>query len=246
LANHSRRAAAPAWRPSGPEYFPPATGANRGRITPPPERIHLLSLPPKIYRELIMTEEKSPSVLIVEDDLLFQGVYRTQLEKQGFQVKVISNGEAAWREIEASPPDIILLDLVLPGLSGHDILTRLKADPRLAEVPVIILTSRGEPADIERGKQEGAADYLIKGVINPKEVIWKIRQALAKKTGEPLPLRVALQEKLLDAPMLAETAKGIKTLKCPQCNKGLLLELTPKPDRPGWFDARLICPDCGK
>jgi DNA-binding response OmpR family regulator len=190
--------------------------------------------------------ETAPYVLIVEDDPLFQEVYRTRLEQQGFQVKVVGDGEEAWREIESFPPDVILLDLVLPRLSGHDVLARLKANPQLAELPVIVLTSRGEPADIERGKQEGAEDYLIKGSTNPKEVIWKVKQALAKKSGQPLALRVALQEKLLDAPLLADMAKKSEKLQCGQCARQLLLELTPQTDRPGWFDARLVCPDCGK
>jgi DNA-binding response OmpR family regulator len=190
--------------------------------------------------------ETVPYLLIVEDDPLFQEVYRTRLEQQGFQVKVAGDGEAAWQEIEAAPPDLILLDLVLPRLSGHDVLARLKANPQLAELPVIVLTSRGEPADIERGKQEGAEDYLIKGATNPKEVIWKIKRALAKKSGRPFTLRIALQEKMLDAPILADMAKKSEALQCGQCARQLLLELTPQADRPGWFDAHLVCPDCEK
>jgi DNA-binding response OmpR family regulator len=186
------------------------------------------------------------SVLIVEDDPLFQGVYRTRLEQQGFKVRVAGDGEEALREIEQSPPDLILLDLVLPRLSGHDVLTRLRQDPRHTNLPVIILTSRGEAADIERGKQEGADDYLIKGSTNPKEVIWKVKQALAVKSGQPLLLRVALQEKELDAAMLADMAKKPKNLQCAQCHRHLILELAPQQERPGWFAARLICPECEK
>jgi two-component system, OmpR family, phosphate regulon response regulator PhoB len=190
--------------------------------------------------------ETALTILIVEDDMLFQGVYRTRLTQQGFLVKVVSDGETALREIEQSPPDLILLDLVLPRLNGLEMLSRLKQNPQHAELPVIILTSRGEPADVERGLQAGAEDYLIKSSTNPKEVIWKIRTALAKKTGQPVTLRVALQEKELDAPLLADLTKKSEELECARCAGHLLLELTPKEDRPGWFDAHLICPDCGK
>jgi DNA-binding response OmpR family regulator len=186
------------------------------------------------------------SILIVEDDPLFQGVYRTRLEQQGYKVTVAGDGEEALKAIEQSPPDLILLDLVLPRLSGLEVLGRLRQDPQQAAVPVIILTSRGEPADIERGKQAGANDYLIKGSTNPREVIWKVKQALAKESGEPVRLRVALQEKELDAAALADLAQQSNTLQCAKCRLRLVMELTEQKDRPGWFDARLICPECDK
>jgi len=192
-----------------------------------------------------MARAHPATILIVEDDMLFQTIYRSRLGQEGYQVKVASDGEEALHEIEASPPDLLLLDLVLPRLSGYEVLTRLRANPRFVNLPVIVLTNKGEPEDIKRGMEMGADDYLIKTVAHPKEVVWKIRQALAEKAGEPIRLRVAPREIQLDAPRLAELAGKPADLRCPKCGSELLMELFPRSDRPGWFEGRLICPDCG-
>ncbi|NIM04753.1 MAG: response regulator, partial [Armatimonadetes bacterium] len=158
----------------------------------------------KAGEEEKMGRADSPTILIVEDDMLFQSIYRARLTQEGYSVKVASDGEDALREMETSPPDIVLLDLVLPRLSGYEVLTRMRANPTLADVPVIVLTNKGEPEDVQRGMEKGATDYLIKTVAHPKEVVWKIRQAISEKAGEPVHLRVAVKERELDAPRLAE------------------------------------------
>lgn len=186
------------------------------------------------------------TVLIVEDDMLFQSAYLAHLREHGYQVRLASDGEEALREIESSPPDLVLLDLVLPRLSGYEVLSRVRANPALAKVPVIVLTNKGEPEDIKRGMELGADDYLIKIVAHPREVLWKIRQALAERAGEPTPMRVAIRERELDAAKLAEAAGRPPDLRCAKCGGRLLLELLPRSDRPEWFEARLTCPRCGK
>ena len=193
-----------------------------------------------------MTQAGAPVILIVEDDMLFQSIYRTCLEQEGFRVEASADGEDALREMELILPDLVLLDLVLPRLSGYEVLSRMKETPALAGVPVIVLTNKGEPADIKRGMQLGAKDYLIKTTAHPKEVVWKIRQALAEKSGEPIHLRVALKERELDAPRLATTLGKTSTFRCPKCQTNLLLDLQPRPDQPGLFEARLVCPKCDK
>ncbi len=193
-----------------------------------------------------MGRADSPTILIVEDDMLFQSIYRARLTQEGYSVKVASDGEDALREMETSPPDIVLLDLVLPRLSGYEVLTRMRANPTLADVPVIVLTNKGEPEDVQRGMEKGATDYLIKTVAHPKEVVWKIRQAISEKAGEPVHLRVAVKERELDAPRLAEISGKPSNLHCSKCGSPLVLDLQPRSDRPGWLEGRLICPQCDK
>ncbi len=193
-----------------------------------------------------MAQTQPPAILIVEDDMLFQGIYRARLAEEGYQVTTASDGEEALREMEAALPALVLLDLVLPRRNGYEVLETMQADPRLARVPVIVLSNKGEPADIKRGLELGAHDYLVKTIARPKEVLWKIRQALAEKSGQPMWLRVSLREHELDAAQLAEIAGKPGDLHCPKCGAGLVLELTPRLDRPGWFEARLDCPKCGK
>lgn len=189
---------------------------------------------------------KPYTVLIVEDDMLFQSVYSARLSEKGYTVHTAGDGQDALNQMTAAPPDVVLLDLVLPRMNGHDVLKQMRATPALAEIPVIVLTSRGEPEDIKRGMDEGATDYLVKSVTQPKEVLWKIREAIAQKEGEVIPLQVALKENLLDAPRAALLVGKSANLQCQKCRKQLVLELFPRADLPGWFNAHFICPDCGE
>jgi len=193
-----------------------------------------------------MASQSAATILLVEDDMLFQSVYEAHLHDEGYQVKLATDGERALREMQTSPPDLVLLDLMLPRLSGYDVLERMRADPALAKIPVIVLTNKGEPEDIKRGIEMGATDYLIKIVARPKEVLWKIRQALSEKAGKPTPLRVLINEKELDAARLAEAAVKPADFHCAKCDNRLVLELLPSADRPGLFEAELVCPRCGR
>jgi DNA-binding response OmpR family regulator len=193
-----------------------------------------------------MTQAHPPTILIVEDDMLFQSIYQNRLAQDGYRVKAASNGEDALREMEASPPDLVLLDLVLPQLNGYEVLSRMKADPQLTKIPVIVLSNKGEPEDVKRGLELGATDYLVKTMAHPKEVAWKIRQAISERAGEPVRLRAVLRERELDAPRLADLAGKPTDLHCPNCATGLQLEFLPRSDKPGWFDTHFVCPKCDK
>jgi DNA-binding response OmpR family regulator len=192
-----------------------------------------------------MAEAKAPTILLVEDDLLFQRTYYTHLREEGYQVRLASDGEQALQEIEASPPDLVLLDLLLPRLSGYDVLARIRADSRFAELPVIVLTNKGEREDIARAMELGASDYFVKFTARPREVLWKARQVIAKRAGRAATLRVALREKELDAELVAEASGKPHDLRCPQCGGRIVLELLPRSEVPGAFEARLVCPKCG-
>jgi len=192
-----------------------------------------------------MAEANAGTVLLVEDDLLFQRAYNAHLVDEGYVVRLASDGEQALREIEASPPDLVLLDLLLPRLSGYDVLARIRADSRFAELPVIVLTNKGEREDITRALELGATDYFVKFTARPREVLWKVRQIIAKRAGRSAPMRVALKEKELDAELLAEAAGKPRDLHCAECGGRLVLELLPRSEVPGAFEARLVCPKCG-
>jgi len=75
---------------------------------------------------------------------------------------------------------LVLLDLILPGIDGFEVLTRMKQDPALSPVPVIILSNLGQKDDVERGMKLGAADYMVKAHFTPNEIIEKVKQILTK------------------------------------------------------------------
>ena len=124
-----------------------------------------------------MTDKKA-KVLIVDDDAFLSGIYATKLELEGFEVVSARDGEDGLKAAAKEMPDLILLDVLMPKLDGFEVLKRLKADAAVKAIPVIMLTNLGQKEDIEKGMQEGAADYLIKAHFVPAEAVEKIKKVL--------------------------------------------------------------------
>lgn len=119
-------------------------------------------------------------VLVVEDDSLLQDMLAQQLSKDEWGVSYAKDGEKALELARTEKPDIILLDLMLPGVSGYDILTLLKKDPELQRIPVIILSNLGQQEDIDKGLKAGASDFMIKSNFTLDEVSAKMKATLEK------------------------------------------------------------------
>lgn len=123
-------------------------------------------------------------VLVVEDDSLLQDMLAQQLSKDAWTVTYAKEGQRALEMARTEKPDIILLDLMLPGVSGYDILADLKKDPELTRIPVIILSNLGQQEDIDKGLQLGATDFMIKSNFTLDEVSAKMKGIL-EKTAPP-------------------------------------------------------------
>jgi DNA-binding response OmpR family regulator len=102
------------------------------------------------------------NLLLVEDDPDIQLVARAALTRAGFTVTAVSNGPAALDAVRTAPPDVVLLDWMMPEMDGTEVCRRLKADPSSAAIPVIFLTARSQQAEIARGLSLGAAGYIVK------------------------------------------------------------------------------------
>jgi DNA-binding response OmpR family regulator len=122
--------------------------------------------------------KRNPRVLIVEDDTFLSGMYVTKLTMEHLDVSLASDGREALKAAKTLHPDIILLDLILPKMSGFDVLSEIRKDPALKMTPVILLTNLGEKSDVRRGLELGATDYLIKAHFLPSEVVTKIKRYL--------------------------------------------------------------------
>ena len=119
-------------------------------------------------------------VLLVEDDSFLRDLISQKMKKEGFIVIEAVDGEESLRKAETENPHIILLDLILPGADGFDILKKLKENPSVSKVPVIVLSNLGQKEDVEKGIRLGATDYLVKAHNTPGEIIDKVREILAK------------------------------------------------------------------
>jgi DNA-binding response OmpR family regulator len=123
-----------------------------------------------------MPKSKTINILIVEDDVFLADLYKTKFTLEGFKVSVAYDGEKGLEAVKKVMPDIVLLDLVLPKLSGFDILKAVKADKETKDIPVILLTNLSQKSDVETGLKLGANDYLIKAHFMPSEVVEKIKK----------------------------------------------------------------------
>jgi two-component system phosphate regulon response regulator PhoB len=119
-------------------------------------------------------KELQPSVLIVEDEDAIVTMLMYNLEKEGYRVRYTHNGEEALVMVEESKPDLILLDWMLPSLSGIEICRKLRSRKETAHIPIIMLSARGEESDRVQGLDHGADDYLVKP-FSPKELMARIK-----------------------------------------------------------------------
>jgi DNA-binding response OmpR family regulator len=117
-------------------------------------------------------------VIVVEDDTLLKDMLGKQLTKEGWQVLHATEGEQAISFIESEKPDVILLDLLLPGTGGFDVLDTIKKKDATKDIPVIILSNLGQQEDIDRGLKMGAVDFLVKSNFTLDEVSQKIKDTV--------------------------------------------------------------------
>jgi len=122
--------------------------------------------------------ENTKKILLIEDDPFISDVYITNLKNGGFKVSLADDGEKALKVVKRERFDLILLDLLLPKIDGFEVLKCIKKEASLKDTPVIILTNLGEKENIEKGKELGAIDYLVKINFTPKEVLEKINAHL--------------------------------------------------------------------
>ena len=120
-----------------------------------------------------------PSVLVIEDETALCLLLRYNLEKEGFAVSEAHDGEEALLQLKEGKPDAVLLDWMLPRLSGLELCRQIRRSPALRDVPIIMLTARGEEGDRVRGLDSGADDYVVKP-FSPNELIARLKAVIRR------------------------------------------------------------------
>ncbi|MEG0052259.1 MAG: phosphate regulon transcriptional regulator PhoB [Comamonas sp.] len=142
--------------------------------------------------------KKNPQILIVEDEPAIAELIAVNLRHNGFQPVWAEDGASAQRELDAVLPDAILLDWMLPGASGLALARKWRADPRTKQIPILMLTARGDEPDKVSGLDAGADDYITKP-FSTQELLARIRAVLRRRAPEQVATRVTVGTLELDA-----------------------------------------------
>lgn len=129
--------------------------------------------------------EEKKKILLVEDDTSLAAVYRSRLELEGFETREVNNGEDALSAAVDFKPDLILLDAMMPKISGFDVLDILRNTPETTNIRVIMLTALSQPKDKERAENLGVDDYLVKSQVVIGDVIERVRHHLGMSEATP-------------------------------------------------------------
>lgn len=120
-------------------------------------------------------------ILLIEDDDFIREMYASELTKNGFEVSAFPNGEKGLDVLRMGQFDLVLLDIMLPGISGLEILKQLKQDPKTKQLKVVLLTNLGHETVIKQGFELGAIGYLIKSAYNPDQIINEVKDFIERK-----------------------------------------------------------------
>jgi two-component system phosphate regulon response regulator PhoB len=176
-----------------------------------------------------MAPADQPSVLVVEDEPAQREVLSYNFEAEGFRVTQASNGEEALMLVEESAPDVIVLDWMLPNVSGIEVCRRLKMRPETRGVPIIMLSARSEEVDRVRGLETGADDYMIKPY-SLVELVARVRTQLRRTRPSVVGLVLTFGDIRLDSETY-RVYRGEKVLKLGPTEFRLLTTFMEKPGR---------------
>jgi two-component system, OmpR family, response regulator len=126
-----------------------------------------------------MTAAPQDRILVADDDGDIRDLVVFKLTQAGYDVEAVQDGAAALQSIEASPPRLAILDVMMPGLSGIDVLRKVRADERLKDLEVILLTAKSRDIDVDAGFATGASDYVIKP-FSPRELLHRVNALVAR------------------------------------------------------------------
>lgn len=122
----------------------------------------------------------SVKILLVEDDPALVEMYKVKFSEEGFEIMVANDGEAGLALAQQEIPSVMMLDIMMPKMDGFAVLAELKKDLKTKDIVVVLLSNLGQESDIEKGKQMGAADYVVKASMTPTQVFEKVKSYLTK------------------------------------------------------------------
>jgi len=120
-------------------------------------------------------------LIIIEDEETLLNLLDKKLNQEGYSVDIARDGEEGLEKIKNNKPDLILLDIVMPKMGGFEVMEILRKDEELSKIPIIIISNSGQPVELDRAKELGVVDWLIKTDFDPQEVVDKVKKQFSKE-----------------------------------------------------------------
>jgi len=117
-------------------------------------------------------------ILIIEDEELMINLLERKLAQEGYKVETARDGEEGLGKMRKEKPDLILLDIVMPKMGGFEVMEEMQKDNELKDIPIIVISNSGQPVELDKAKELGARDWLIKTEFDPQEVIDKVKNQI--------------------------------------------------------------------
>lgn len=122
--------------------------------------------------------EEQKKILIIDDDFLVSDIYSLELQKAGYTTITANNGESGLSKIQVEKPQLVLLDIVMPGLDGLQVLDRIRSNPETSQIKVLLLSNLKDENTIKSGLARGANGYLVKPALTPQQVVSEVNKEL--------------------------------------------------------------------
>lgn len=119
-------------------------------------------------------------ILLVEDEELVTKILERKLREEGYEIYLAGNGEEGLKRMAEIRPDLVLMDIIMPKMNGLEVMEKMNENLKLKNIPVIIISNSGEPVELNRVKELGAKDWLIKTEFDPIEIIEKVKKQIGK------------------------------------------------------------------
>lgn len=120
----------------------------------------------------------SKKILIIEDEEIISSLLKKKLETEGYEASIAGNGNEGLKQMKTNKPDLILLDIIMPEKGGFEVMEEMRENEDLKSIPIVVISNSGQPVELDRAKELGAKDWLIKTEFDPQEVLEKVKRQI--------------------------------------------------------------------
>ncbi len=188
-----------------------------------------------------MVKEEKHKILVVDDDDETRNMYAEALLKAGFRVDGAKDGLEALDHLSRETPDLVFTGIIMPRMSGFDLMEAMKKNVKTARVPVVVSSHLGRQDDLKRAKELGAVDFIVKDDATLNQIAERIEKVLGKR----FVYQLRIEKDQYDARAFLQTLGADLSLSCANCGGDMVLNVEYHPKEKN-FSIKAVCPVCGR